>query len=192
MKKIHLLLLCSTLCAFVSAQTVKTASELNLTNKGLYIGTSTALYIRGGLADPTDFQSRSLFDWQYRFANQFSAGFGLGYDYEKAGGYITNYTLTRLAVLPELRYWPHKEPQRLMPYLFLNYGWEKEKLTSAGDVQTDTYGLGAAGAGCTGWLNEHWGLQLRGDILNFRKNQISLFAQPLSLVRFGVVFKTSQ
>jgi hypothetical protein len=191
MKNIVTLLLCSATACMLSAQVVKTAEQLELANKGLYIGASTTFYVRGGMADPTDIVSRSLFDVQYRFANQFSAGLSFGFDYEKTNS-ILNYTLTRLSVLPELRYWPHKEPQRLMPYLFINYGFARENQNTLGNLQTNSLGFGTAGAGCTGWINRHLGLQLRADILTFRKDEFSLTAQPFWSMRIGVVFKTNQ
>jgi hypothetical protein len=191
MKNIVMLLLCSATACVLSAQTVKTAEQLDLTNKGLYIGASTTFYVRGGMANSTDIVNRSLFDVQYRFANQFSAGVSIGFDYEKSNS-ILNYTLTRLSILPELRYWPHKEPQRLMPYLFINYGFANENQNTLGSLQTSNVGFGAAGAGCTGWINRHFGLQLRADILTFRKNEFSITAQPLWSMRIGVVFKTNQ
>jgi hypothetical protein len=189
MKKTIMLLVSGSLSICLSAQVVKTASELDLSNKGLYIGVSTSFGFTKTSQTNTYIQSRSLLDVQYRFMNRLSAGLIGGFDYENNS--YASYSISRLTVRPELRFWPHKEPQRIMPFLFLNYGWLSETITPViGSIETNSYWLGAAGAGCTGWLTQHWGLQLRGDILNFRKNEFALTSQPFYLLQIGVVFKT--
>jgi hypothetical protein len=191
MKKTIMLFFSGSLSICLSAQVVKTASELNLSNKGLYVGASTSFGFSKTNQNNTNLQSRSLLDVQYRFMNRLSTGLIGGFDYENNS--YASYSISRLTVRPELRFWPHKEPQRIMPFLFLNYGLLSETITPViGTVETNSKWLGAAGAGCTGWLSQHWGLQVRGDILTFRKNEFFLNSQPFYLLQFGVVFKTSK
>jgi hypothetical protein len=190
MKKTIILSILVAACVQLSAQKIKTAEHLELTNKGIYIGVSTTFIYRGTLQDPSYIVSRNLFDAQYRFSNRFSAGIGLGVDYEKSSSFTT-YTLNRLSLLPELRYWLHNEPQRLMPYLYLNYAWTRENQTQPAPEVNRTYWKAAIGGGCTGWLNKFVGLQLRTELLSISKQSLTLTNQPILSTSFGVVFKTN-
>jgi hypothetical protein len=191
MKKTITLLLFFAACVQLSAQKIKTAEQLGLTNEGIYIGVSTSFIYRGTLQNPSYIISRNLLDAQYRFSNRFSAGLGLGMDYEKSTSFTT-YTLNRLTLLPEVRYWLHTEPQRLMPYLFLNYAWSIENQTHPLPEESRTYWQAAIGAGCTGWLNKFVGLQLRTELLTLSKQAFTLTNQPVVSTSFGVVFKTNR
>ena len=187
MKKTAILLLCSAFCAQLNAQKIKTAEQLELTNRGIYIGVATN-FTRSG----SDYLvSRSLLDAQCRFTDRFSAGLGLGFDYEKSTALIT-FTLTRIKLQPELRYWLHKEPQRVMPYLFVNYAWINERQTVPAPVNSITYWKTSVGAGCIGWLTKNVGLQIRGDFFFYNTDEISLTDSPLLSARIGVVVKTSK
>jgi hypothetical protein len=191
MKKTIILLLSFAACVQLTAQKIKTAEQLGLTNKGIYVGLATSFAQRGEFLEPEQLASRSLLDAQLRFSESWSAGIGLGFEYEKSNSFI-EYSTTRFFIQPEVRYWLHKETQRIMPYLYLNYRWTRENNSDPVQGSRNTHWNFAAGAGCIGWLNRSVGIQVRSDVFYLRSNQIGLTDSPLISTRIGVVFKTSK
>lgn len=191
MKKTLILILFCASTLFMSAQKIKTAEQLGLTNKGIYVGLATSFALRGDFFEPEQLANRNLLDAQYRFSERWSAGISLGLDYEKYNSTL-DYTTTRFSIQPEIRYWLHKETQRIMPYLYQNYQRTMENNSAPVQGTRNTYWNFATGAGCIGWLNRSVGLQVRTDLFYIGSQQIGLIDYPLISTRIGVVFKTSK